>query len=150
MARPEGVSRVLAQGNEPCMGEFCLRVDKFVPKHAPEMAAEQASGASGHCACAPDSSSHLDDATSLPWKETSRTSFDFSFSDTGESKMCDGSSYGHAHSPATSGIALLDQPQQGDQDSSSLSAVIARYALPKPAALPGLQHMRKYNNDSER
>eukprot|EP00928_Gymnodinium_smaydae_P078570 TRINITY_DN6269_c0_g1_i4.p1 TRINITY_DN6269_c0_g1~~TRINITY_DN6269_c0_g1_i4.p1 ORF type:complete len:226 (+),score=40.40 TRINITY_DN6269_c0_g1_i4:68-745(+) len=145
MARPEGVYRVLAQGNEPWMGDFYLRVDKFVPRHSLERAAEQASG---HFACAPDSSSHLDDATLLPWKETRRTSFDSSFLRSGESKTFVGRSYEHSGSPAASGISLPDRPQSGDQGSSRLSALIARYALPEPAVLPGLQNMRKCNNDS--
>eukprot|EP00928_Gymnodinium_smaydae_P078568 TRINITY_DN6269_c0_g1_i2.p1 TRINITY_DN6269_c0_g1~~TRINITY_DN6269_c0_g1_i2.p1 ORF type:complete len:211 (+),score=40.90 TRINITY_DN6269_c0_g1_i2:68-700(+) len=130
MARPEGVARVLTCGNEHWMGDFYVRIDKFVPKHALETAAEQAGG---HSACASDSSSHLTDVASLSRNEARRTSLDCNSLDSAEIETFDESSCEHVDAPAASGPPCLDGQQLADVDSSSLSAIIARYALPEQA-----------------
>eukprot|EP00928_Gymnodinium_smaydae_P078569 TRINITY_DN6269_c0_g1_i3.p1 TRINITY_DN6269_c0_g1~~TRINITY_DN6269_c0_g1_i3.p1 ORF type:complete len:217 (+),score=34.90 TRINITY_DN6269_c0_g1_i3:66-716(+) len=136
MARPEGVDRVLTLGNEHWMGDFYVRLDRFVPKHALETAAEQTSG---HSACASDSSSHLNDVAMLSRKEARRASLACNSLDSAEIEPFDESSCEHVDAPVSSGPPCLDRQQLSDVDSSSLSAIIARYALPEQASSPGLQ-----------
>eukprot|EP00928_Gymnodinium_smaydae_P078574 TRINITY_DN6269_c0_g3_i1.p1 TRINITY_DN6269_c0_g3~~TRINITY_DN6269_c0_g3_i1.p1 ORF type:complete len:227 (+),score=41.18 TRINITY_DN6269_c0_g3_i1:84-764(+) len=136
MARSEGVARVLAHGNEHWMGEFYLRIDKFIPKNVLETKVEQASG---YSSCPPDSSNHHDDTTWLSWEEARRTSLDGSFLDSREGKTFDGSGGEHADALAAIGLSFQHRPQPGGGDTTSLSAIIARYALPEPASLPHLE-----------
>eukprot|EP00928_Gymnodinium_smaydae_P078307 TRINITY_DN6214_c0_g1_i3.p1 TRINITY_DN6214_c0_g1~~TRINITY_DN6214_c0_g1_i3.p1 ORF type:complete len:234 (-),score=30.73 TRINITY_DN6214_c0_g1_i3:340-1041(-) len=143
MARPEGIDRVLAHGSEHWMGEFYLRVDKFVPKCAREATAEQVSYDS---ACAPDSSQHHNDATLLSRKEARRTDLDGSFLDSEERKTFNGSGCEHVDSLAASGPTFPDRPQPEEGHMSSLSDIITRYALPKAASSLGFHSMQKENN----